>query len=235
MTPFSDGPEGRAESSRARPSGPSLNEVFCSAMVIAYHVIVSAYGFWLPNDERGSWSDFVGRYELLQFGEATKTDARHSVADRRMDRARREAARAALLYPPVTFTGAQAVIMAAAFADGCRRSGFIILACAILPDHVHLVIARHSYDVEQVVNRLKGAATRALADADAHPLAGHVDGQGKTPSPWAQGLWKVFLDTPEDVIRSVKYAEDNPLEAGLKRQRWSFVTPLTEWLATRPV
>jgi len=29
-------------------------------MVIGFHVILTAYGFWLPNDPRGSWSEFVG-------------------------------------------------------------------------------------------------------------------------------------------------------------------------------
>ncbi len=201
-------------------------------MVIAYHVILSAYGFWLPNDERGSWSEFVRRYELLQFGDTVKVDGRRSVANHDFDRRQRDAAKAALMYPPVVFTGAQAVIIASAFADGCRRSGFVILACSILPDHVHLVIARHSYDIEQAANRLKGAATRALADEGAHPLAGYLTPKGATPSPWAQGLWKVFLNTREDVVRSVAYAEDNPRKVGLKRQRWSFVTPLAEWLNT---
>src|SRR4051812_39201122 len=32
-------------------------------MIVGYHVIFSAYGFWLPNDPRGSWSDFVGSWE----------------------------------------------------------------------------------------------------------------------------------------------------------------------------
>ena len=49
-------------------------------MVLAYHVIFTAYGFWLPNDPRGSWSEWVGSWELLKFGRATKTDARPSVA-----------------------------------------------------------------------------------------------------------------------------------------------------------
>ena len=49
-------------------------------MVLAYHVIFGAYGFWLPNDPRGSWSDFVGAWELLRFGKATKTTERRSVA-----------------------------------------------------------------------------------------------------------------------------------------------------------
>ena len=39
--------------------------------VLVAHVIITAYGFWLPNDPRGSWSDFVGAWELLRFGRAT--------------------------------------------------------------------------------------------------------------------------------------------------------------------
>ena len=42
-------------------------------MVYAYHVIISAYGFWLPNDPRGSWSDMVRKYELLRYGPAWRT------------------------------------------------------------------------------------------------------------------------------------------------------------------
>jgi hypothetical protein len=73
-------------------------------VVRAYHVIITAYGFWLPNDPRGSWSDFVGSGELRKFGEATKTETRRSVAGQRHDRAARLAARAALKYPPVINT-----------------------------------------------------------------------------------------------------------------------------------
>jgi len=39
-------------------------------MIRAYHAIFTAYGFWLPNDPRGSWSDFVGSWELFRFGPA---------------------------------------------------------------------------------------------------------------------------------------------------------------------
>jgi hypothetical protein len=42
---------------------------------LAYHVIVSMYGFWLPNDPRGSGSDFIGAWELFRYGGcATKVD-----------------------------------------------------------------------------------------------------------------------------------------------------------------
>jgi len=49
--------------------------------VLAYHLIMTAYGFWLPNDPRGSWSDFVRAWELFLFGgPATRTTERRSLA-----------------------------------------------------------------------------------------------------------------------------------------------------------
>ena len=57
--------------------------------VLGYHAIFSAYGFWLPNDPRGSWSEFVGSYDLYRYGPATKTEERRSLAYDPHDRARR--------------------------------------------------------------------------------------------------------------------------------------------------
>ncbi len=41
-----------------------LQRVEPPVMIHAYHVIMGAYGFWLPNDPRGSWSAFVGAGNL---------------------------------------------------------------------------------------------------------------------------------------------------------------------------
>ncbi|HEY5314071.1 MAG TPA: hypothetical protein VIK18_16185 [Pirellulales bacterium] len=54
---------------------------------IAYHIIFCAYGFWLPNDPRGSWSTFVGSKLLYRkFGPATKVTTRESLAHQPHDR-----------------------------------------------------------------------------------------------------------------------------------------------------
>lgn len=193
-------------------------------MVLAYHVIITAYGFWLPNDERGSWSDFVRRWELLKYGPATKVKTRRSVAGKPFDPALRAAANRALMYRPVIFDGHQAVSIAKGFADGVKRSGFVIYACSILPDHVHLVIGRHSYKIEQVANRLKGSATRFLTECGLHPMRDQATEEEKLPSPWAEGIWKVYLNTPEDIRRAIAYVEGNPEKEGKRRQVWLFVT-----------
>ena len=38
-------------------------------MVIAYHLIWTAYGWWLPNDPRGSMSQGIATDVLTQLGE----------------------------------------------------------------------------------------------------------------------------------------------------------------------
>jgi len=193
-------------------------------MVIASHVIITAYGFWLPNEERGSWSDFIRSWELLRFGPATKVGTRRSVARRPYDRERRAAMARALKYPEVKFSGEQALWIARAFAEQVAKSGFLIYALAILPGHVHFVVSRHRYHVEQVTNLLKGAATRMLTSHEMHPMQRVVPPGTTLPSPWASGLWKVFLDSSQDVIRSIDYCNDNPIREGRKPQRWSCVT-----------
>ena len=78
-------------------------------MVHGYHLILAAYGFWLPNDPRGSWSEFVGKWELVRFGRSTKAaEHRGSAALSSAELREREAARKALRYAPVQFTGVQA-------------------------------------------------------------------------------------------------------------------------------
>jgi REP element-mobilizing transposase RayT len=193
--------------------------------VLAYHVIFSTYGFWLPNDPRGSWSDFVGAWELFRFGPATKTDQRRSLAHEAHDHHKRLAAKAALKYPPVEFTGRQARAVGQGFEAFVRKSGLTVWACSILPTHVHIVVRRHRYRVEYVVNQLKGAATRRLIEAELHPLAACA-ASGRPPKAWARGEWKVFLNDAVAIRRAVRYVADNPLKEGLRRQQWQFVTPL---------
>jgi REP element-mobilizing transposase RayT len=192
-------------------------------MVLGYHLIITTYGFWLPNDPRGSWSDFVASWELFRFGRATKTTARQSVAGAEHDWRSRLAAKSALKYPPVSFDGHQALAVANGFADAARDDGFRLWALAVLPEHVHAVIARHEQSIEWICKRMKRAGTRALLRAKRHPFEHHADEDGNVPMMWARGRWKVFLDSAADIRRAIRYVEDNPLKEDKRRQNWPFV------------
>ena len=188
-------------------------------MVLGYHAIFGAYGFWLPNDPRGSWSQFVGCWELTRFGKATKTDTRRSVAGAPHDRRLRQEAKRALKYTPVQFTGQQALAASQGFEQAMQEGGYVVYACSILPEHVHLVIGRHPRSIGRIVGHLKTRATQRLSKEKLWPK----DGQPV----WADGAWKVFLDSPEALARAIRYVEGNPAKEGKPPQRWSFVTPLT--------
>jgi REP element-mobilizing transposase RayT len=190
-------------------------------MVIGSHVIFGAYGFWLPNDPRGSWSDFVGAWELYRYGRATRTTETRSLAARPHNGTLRLAAKRALRRPPVELTGIQARAVAAGFGEYVRRSGVVIWACAVLPDHLHLVLGRHRLRFEQLVIQLKSAATRQLIAEDLHPFPQ----AGRSAKCFARGAWKVFLDNERDIRRAIRYVEQNPLKEGKPVQRWAFVTP----------
>jgi len=192
-------------------------------IVRAYHVIITAYGFWLPNDPRGSWSDFIRQWELLRYGKATKVTTRQSVAGRPHDVHLREEAKRALRYPPVMFTGVQARAVGVGFRLAIEESHYTVHACSILPEHAHLVVARHAHRAELIAGHLKGRATQELLREELHPLAAYRQTDGTIPSPWARKSWSVFLRTDTAIRRAIRYVEENPQKEGKPRQRWPFV------------
>jgi REP element-mobilizing transposase RayT len=133
------------------------------------------------------------------------------------------AAKQAMIRPAVVFNGQQALSLGRGFGQQVAKSCYRVFACSILPTHVHLVVGRHSYAIEQVVRLLKQAASLRLLADGLHPFGRGPDGQ--LPSAWEQDFRKIFLFTPGDVLRSIKYVEENPEKDGKRRQRWPFVIP----------
>jgi REP element-mobilizing transposase RayT len=189
-----------------------------TTMAIAWHLTFGMYGFWLPNDPRGSWSDYVFAKHLYAFGGAAKVNTRHSRAYDTHDHQKRLEAKKHLQFPPVQLTGDQALIVSSGFKQVVMDTGLVIHACAIMPDHVHLVLGQHQRKVESLVNQLKSCATKQLTIAGKHPL----DGQR---SPWSRGYWLVYLDTPDNVQTAIQYVRNNPVRDGFREQNWSFVVP----------
>jgi REP element-mobilizing transposase RayT len=185
-------------------------------MAMAFHVVFGGYGFWLPNDPRGSWSDFVWSWELLRFGKPTKVTSRQSVAHVACDPSWQTRAKAALKHPPAVFDGEQALAIGEGFAAAIKDGKYRCLACAIMPEHVHLVLARHVRSPGKIAGHLKSAATTRLRDKGMWPLERPV---------WGENCWKVFLDDEDDVSRSIEYVDENPEREGKPRQHWSFVLP----------
>ena len=168
-------------------------------MVQWYHLIMTAYGFWLPNDPRGSWSDLVGSWELYKFGPATTVTGKRSYAHDPHDVALRRAAKWALKYPVVRFDDAQRGAIAKGFAQAIAESGYAVHACCLGHDHAHLVTTRHERTIER---------------------------QNTVPTPWAEGIWSVFINDMEQLRAAIGYVERHPRKEGLALQHYDFVGAL---------
>jgi REP element-mobilizing transposase RayT len=139
----------------------------------------------------------------------------------------RIAAKKKLKFPEVKLSSGQINAVACGFQNAIAKSGLTIWACSILPQHVHLVIARHHFAVEQIVNLMKGEATKQLRREGLHPMESFTSPDNRLPSPWADRKWKVYLDSEESIDNAIDYVRRNPLEDGQPEQDWEFVQPFT--------
>src|SRR5690606_32704160 len=115
--------------------------------------------------------------------------------------------------------------IARGFAIAASEADYIIHALAILPDHVHVIMARHPRHIDLIASHLKAKATRQMSVEDIHPLAAHAAPTGRIPSPWARNYWCPFIDSIEYMYAAIRYVEQNPIKAGHSPQHWRLVTP----------
>ncbi len=193
-------------------------------MIHGYHIILAHYGFWLPNDPRGSHSEFVASWEIARFGKTTqKLEQRRLDQISEAERSQRKSAQTALKYPSVSLNGRQALSIAQGFASKVRFADYPIWACSILPEHTHLVVGRHRLKAEQMANLLKGAATRKLLEDDNHPLANYAQSGKRPPGMWARHQWISYLDGDTAIENAMAYVIENPIKEGKKRQNWKWL------------
>lgn len=189
-------------------------------MVIAYHLIWMGYGWWLPNDPRGSMSSVIRRDILTELGELHFGRKRVQPCSREI-REFYARAKELLMHPLLNFGRREFDVIGRAFGEVMVRCGYTCYACAVMPDHVHLLMRKHRDCAEEMIANLQehsAVVVRAMGGAwgAEHPV-------------WGGPGWKVFLDSRGDIERTIRYVEDNPIPYRLPRQRWEFVTPYDGW------
>ena len=186
--------------------------------VIAYHLVWTAYGTWLPNDPRGSGSQGVATPLLTELGDVHYGRRRSQPSPSAVS-AFYEHAEPRLQYPVVRFDIKLINVVAAAFSDAILAHRYTCYACAIMPDHIHMVIRKHKHRAEAMIDNLQAVSRMRLSNAHDttpdHPV-------------WTQGGWKRFLDNPSAVRTAISYVERNPKKSALPPQTWPFVAPLPE-------
>jgi REP element-mobilizing transposase RayT len=189
-------------------------------IVIAHHLIWTAYGWWLPNDPRGSGSriirnDILNDLGALHYGRKRVQPAGYEV------RRFYQRATAILKHPLLTFDARARDEISMAFGQVIHEQQFTCYACAIMLDHIHILIRKHKYHAEEIMDWFKEAGRNRLI-ATGHRTENH-------PTWAAGGGWKVFLDHPDDVRRTIDYINRNPDLAGLPPQHWPFVRVYDGW------
>ena len=184
-------------------------------MIIAYHSIFSMYGFWLPNDPRGSGSDYIASWELFRYGSATKTDSRRSVAH--------------LPIPPNWRARGQ---NGPAFPAGCRHRP------AGTGDQPRIRHRRQRGPLPDLRLRDPPGARpprhRRLPSAASARWSATSEAAPRTPcenNSCATTTGRCGENTAGTSTssrsrrseRTIRYVDNNPLKEGKKRQEWSFV------------
>ncbi len=187
--------------------------------VIAYHLCWTAYGVWMANDPRGSGSRAIATPTIAELGELHYGRKRVQPPPA-IVREFQQAAEERLRYSVIRFNAEQVSVIGAAFAKTIAAESFTCYACAILPDHAHLVIRKHRRRAEQMIDVLQEASRVRLSNEKRIP---------RDHPCWTTGGWRKFLDSPEAVRRTIRYVENNPVKTGLPAQRWSFVTLYDGW------
>src|SRR5262249_34565191 len=102
-----------------------------------------------------------------------------------------------------------------------KENRYTCYACAIMPDHIHGVIRKHKHQAEEMIENLQNYSRAAILEAKLRSFDHPV---------WGGPGWKVFLETEEDIRRTIHYTDDNPIKTGRQRQSWVLVTPYDGWL-----
>src|SRR4051794_37027956 len=113
--------------------------------VLAYHIVWTTYGTWLPGDARG-W--------------VKKNILGVQPPDVELERQ----ARASMVEDAVVLTLAQRLLLEKTIADHCRIRGWTLHAVNARTNHIHVVVSAER-DPADVRDQFKAWCSRKLSDA----------------------------------------------------------------------
>src|SRR3954451_19976750 len=107
-------------------------------------LIWTLYGWWLPNDLRGSTSHVIRNDALKALGDLHFGRKKILPASRNIRAFYHQAS--GILKHPLLELGRQEILsVASGFSEAIRINSYTCYACAILRDHVHLIIRKHRH------------------------------------------------------------------------------------------
>ncbi|HEY4759918.1 MAG TPA: transposase [Thermoguttaceae bacterium] len=172
---------------------------------LGYHFVKSTYGQWLPGDDRGSWSEAwdrqIGYIEphMLHPGDPV----RHRMAEERMKHA------------PVHFTNDMIDVVIDSIADCIQLSagGLAVVAAAIEPTHMHLLIPYSGRDIDKTAKWIADQTTKKIHSKTNH--SGPV---------WCKGKWCSYIFDEIRWTSVMNYIEQHNIRRGRAKRPYTFLS-----------
>jgi len=187
--------------------------------MIATHVVLLGYGHWLPNDPRGSHSKTVYAPRIAELGllhEGRKA-VQPSAAELRGFHGHAEEA---LYYPVHWFSPEDRDAIRDEFARVHKEHRLTCYACAILPNHVHVLIRRHALRGSAIHDLLKQHAATAVRRSAQLPTEHPV---------FTAGRGTQYKFTPAEMYSCARYIAQNFAKHKLPEERYEFVKEYDGW------
>ena len=188
-------------------------------MVIATHIILTGYAHWLPNDPRGSMSPKTYTSEIARFAEDHFGPKSIQPSMPELKKFYRQV-QPHLAHQVLWFGAAHRQRIADAFGACVQREGLTCYACAIMPDHVHLLIRRHRMAAREVSCMLKHAGREALCE----------DGLAPPDHPvFSADSCHIYKSDTRAMWTCVRYIGHNFEKHRIAKPDYPFVTPYDNW------
>ena len=183
-------------------------------MILATHIILTGYGHWLPNDARGSYSKVVFAPEIAEIGPIHY--GRKPVQPSKQElREFHQQAGEVLAHPVHWFSPKERAAIRDAFARLCVEQRFICHACAIMPNHIHILIRRNFLPPVKIHDLLKQCAIQAVKNCGQIPPDHPV---------FSAGTGTKRKDTPQEVQQCVTYIQSHFQKHRVPEEQYPFVT-----------
>lgn len=169
---------------------------------LGYHLVKSAYGLWLPGDERGSWSEAWD--EELGYIEP------HTLHPG--DPVRLRMAQERMKHPKVRWSPEIIAAMVDSIEECAAESDWKIVAAAVENTHLHLQLTYSGMDIDRTAKWLAQRMTKSVHANTTH-----------TGPVFCKGRWCVFLFDESHWYNTVRYIEAHNIRRGLGPRPYAFI------------
>ena len=182
-------------------------------MILGIHLVWTCYGWWFPNDPRGSWSKDVWSPELRELGKNAARGRRSVQPSGDKLNKYISTAQERLKHAPVELNGIMRRTAKTAIMRQARLNNYVIMALAVMPRHAHAVVLRHNHAQGRIVRGFKAVSSREIRKLLAASFTRRDDraensATDKIPV-WSRGYWARFLNTEPDIKAAVDYVKSH--------------------------